>query len=671
MSNNLLWAFDFETAYCKNKDKSMVTMITFGNNYDQNVVCIDEYDGYDVVGMMFNKIVNHLKLTKRKSKNVVMYAHNASKFDNKYIREWLINNNFKQVSRPKKDENTKNQTNLFVEKMQEKTFTMLASDAVGILNIIFKYQGYVFYIKDFYRFIPTPLNKLGKLLGLEKIEGVENYYMVSVKDLAREDYLKYKEYAIRDTEILIRALNSFNTLLNLNSTNTFTIASTTFKSFLKHQEAGTRISTIESYKDKYNKAKRPLNELIDKKHYKGGFTYLNDKYRGELLDNVYYYDINSSYPAVMLDPVATIRVTKEVYDKLPEEFRAVVYKICILKADLLPNKIPFLRLFKSILRAENYENDIIYYKESFVKQIPLKGLIYYIWGEEWEYIKKSYDLEYEIVQTFYYQKEYYSKNYIEHLSKEKINSTIAMNQAKENNDLEEYYKQEAIRTTSKLKQNSKYGYLAKRDLFYNHLLLKEKYDVGEIIENDMDVFYIKSVKDMKINDHYIYVVANLNDIIKNDSNKLVSNHIFSGYITAKARIALYKQIEYVGYDNFIYCDTDSIFTKIPLNPEDIHPEEYGKWKLEGIFYFKALGPKVYLKSEDPVYPLRKGKPTIRGISRAVEGLTKMNVDIENFKWRDFKPNLLFKVTQFKDGLDGTVIVEENIKSPYRYAKIRG
>lgn len=82
---------------------------------------------------------------------------------------------------------------------------------------------------------------------------------------------------------------------------------------------------------------------------------------------------------------------------------------------------------------------------------------------------------------------------------------------------------------------------------------------------------------------------------------------WASFITAKARMVLTDAIQKVGFENIIYCDTDSIFfeRKYLDRVRDIMGKEYGKFKIEkgseheGI-PFQAIAPKAYLYVEKRV-----------------------------------------------------------------------
>ena len=83
--------------------------------------------------------------------------------------------------------------------------------------------------------------------------------------------------------------------------------------------------------------------------------------------------------------------------------------------------------------------------------------------------------------------------------------------------------------------------------------------------------------------------------------------IWAMFITAFAREKLYRCIDILG-DDFLYTDTDSIFTtateeelykKFAEIGEEIHPKNLGAWAIEGRSpLFKMIRAKCYLKTDD-------------------------------------------------------------------------
>ena len=82
----------------------------------------------------------------------------------------------------------------------------------------------------------------------------------------------------------------------------------------------------------------------------------------------------------------------------------------------------------------------------------------------------------------------------------------------------------------------------------------------------------------------------------------------SAYVTSYARIELYKGFENIYHrgGKIYYSDTDSLVCDIPLDPEMIHPTEFGKWELEGKKKGKKLikgrfyQPKSYMEEYEDI-----------------------------------------------------------------------
>lgn len=138
-----------------------------------------------------------------------------------------------------------------------------------------------------------------------------------------------------------------------------------------------------------------------------------------------------------------------------------------------------------------------------------------------------------------------------------------------------------LREKAKLNLNSAYGKLA------------EHHD-GQVYEafiND------KNMVAFKITDESL-------SLINTEKSRCV---IWAMFITAYAREKLYRCIDILG-DDFLYTDTDSIFTTLDeetlkqqfkIIGEDIDDKNLGAWAIEGHSpLFKALRAKCYLKTDE-------------------------------------------------------------------------
>lgn len=104
----------------------------------------------------------------------------------------------------------------------------------------------------------------------------------------------------------------------------------------------------------------------------------------------------------------------------------------------------------------------------------------------------------------------------------------------------------------------------------------------------------------------------------------------ASFITSYGRLMLWKAIVYcIGVENFIYCDTDSIYCFLPKNIAIkrmkkygflIHPYILGGWDVESSFdRFKAIGQKKYMYHS---IDYKKSKNTCKGNQIRCCGLPK-------------------------------------------------
>jgi hypothetical protein len=91
---------------------------------------------------------------------------------------------------------------------------------------------------------------------------------------------------------------------------------------------------------------------------------------------------------------------------------------------------------------------------------------------------------------------------------------------------------------------------------------------------------------------------------ESDNTSLINTNVaLAGFITSQARLRLYKEMEKIGKDRLIYCDTDSlVYINSPTEYNIPDGEMLGEWENETstkenpcnpITYFVALAPKSY------------------------------------------------------------------------------
>ena len=650
-------AFDFETATV-NDEFSYPIIASFSvNNHPTAIV------GGDVIKQMLDSIIKQYPLND--DCTYKMQALNLAKYDGKFIIYWLINNQFKQK--------------LMLNNLKNNEFYVQKSQMTGIMLICFKYKNRVFYMKDFCKIIPTSIEKLGKMLQFEKQSGIEECYGLTLEQIKEqfgtEMLNKYIEYAKIDALILDKGINEKFGKINKNvkAPRIVSCAGISLKEFKK---------SLNPYKQKTkdyyvaNKIMQPFfnvkkEDWIYKKHYCGGFTYLNPKYQNQVVD-VYYYDINSSYPAIMQGDIAYERVYgAKKYQNNVVQLWCIRFKKCKLKEGC----IPIIRHYIQKNIEIEFNNKIYYTKEVFAKEVNNLENNYYFWKEELDWINQFYDVEFDIVQIYYYQTKPFTKEFIDYYSTIKVEA----NKKRKDQDLSEddkiYY--DAMYGFSKIIQNSLYGKFASKTLYENVYYSPKIYQKNAVIPIDSDTFFVvKKVRSNPVLNHYEYVGWTLKDLINESNKEFENNSIVSSYITMKGRVKLYEMIEHIGIDNFVYCDTDSIVSLIEFDKQYIDANEYGKWKLE---YgckttFKALAPKLYtnavLNADKPLSKEQNLGFKTRGINKPIEGLIRKGVDPQQLSWNDINYGMEFENISVVEKKDQTPVFEKRNKFMFVNKKVK-
>lgn len=205
--------------------------------------------------------------------NHTLYFHNL-KFDGEFIINWLFRNGFLWV---------KNRRD-----MQDRTFTTLISDKGQFysMEILFWKKGKIsrrIVIYDSLKIIPFSVSMIAKSFGL-KIHKLEIDYNLE-RPIGYELTKEEVDYLHNDCAIVAHALN------------------TLFSQNLTKMTQGS--NALYDFKNMMGKKRFEYNFPIpdydaDIRHsYKGGFTYLNPKYKGKEVGKGIVLDVNSLYPAMM------------------------------------------------------------------------------------------------------------------------------------------------------------------------------------------------------------------------------------------------------------------------------------------------------------------------------------------------------------------------------------
>lgn len=267
-----------------------------------------------------NSIEDFLDFCKNPKKNYTMYFFNL-KFDGSFILSALLKAGYTRVESPKEK--------------KDKTFTTLITDT-GIfycIEIFFKVKGRnVNKVKiiDAMKIFPNfSVERLAESFGLP-ISKLELDYKEK-REVGHQLIEHEIEYIRNDVEIVAWALKA----MFEKGLTKMTIASNAMSDFKK------RCPFFKKYFPK-------LDETTDagiRASYKGGFTYLNDKYVAKEQGKGITVDVNSLYPSVM--KMMPMPVSEPVYfdgKYEPDKNFNLYVQIITCKFKLKPNKIPCIQI---------------------------------------------------------------------------------------------------------------------------------------------------------------------------------------------------------------------------------------------------------------------------------------------------------------------------------------
>lgn len=278
--------------------------------------------------------------------------------------------------------------------------------------------------------------------------------------------------------------------------------------------------------------------------YRGGRTQVNPKYANKIMQNVSRYDLNSMYPSIMAQK--PLPYGQPIPCKTPGRFKFELYRVHIM-FKLKEGHLPTLLKSSSIY---NKAGDSYYTDSEGILDIRISSI-------DLDIMKRHYDI--------------YVLKYIEIYG-----FRCALNLFR--TWVTDHYrlKSESIggmRLFYKLTLNSLYGKFGSRPTGRNktpyldeegavHLKLGEEHDMG--------VYYLPVA---------IAIVS--------WAHKMIDDAIMT-----------------TGYDNFIYCDTDSVHTLGRLPDDIVDQKELGKFKLEGTEELsKYIRQKTYIYKENGVWQI--------------------------------------------------------------------
>lgn len=518
-------------------------------------ICIDDY----------------IKWCEKHPKSRV-YFHNLD-FDGNFILNYLIKNNWKWVDD--------------IKEASFNTYTALIGDCNQIysLTIYFSPTRYVeFY--DSAKVIQLKVKNIPKAFGIEDSKGLIDYK--ADREIGHELTEEEKDYIKRDVQIVAQAMK----IMLSQKMDRMTAASNSlaaFKSMIGKQAFDMQFPKLEIDEDK---------EI--RKAYKGGFTYVNPKFQGKILNNGIVLDVNSLYPSVM--------------------------HCC--NGERMPCDYPYRFEGEPPYFGLGGDSDVLwvaevtcifYIKKDHIPCIQLKGnmrfrqteyledsrgeVSFWVTNVDWALICQQYNLEHVKWHggyKFLASKRLFNR-FIDENMELKAQATIEGNRG--------------LRSIAKLRMNSLYGKFGTRPTALRRKpVLNEKTNGIKFVDIEDDIR------------EPIYIPIAV-------------------FVTSWARYKTITSAQSV-FDRFIYADTDSLHLIGDEPPKNLEIDDVklGAWKLESKFsHAKFLRSKCYIE-EDYV-----GNNTVH-----VAGMPEQchsQVTFENFTY-----GAVYEGKLYRKNIDGGVIL---------------
>ena len=479
-----------------------------------------------------NNIEDFIKWCMNKKQNYLLYFHNL-KFDGEYIISYLLNNGYTHI-KDKKERNNKTFTTLISDTGQfysiEIYFEVKSKNHINKVTIYDSLKILNFSVDMIAKDFNLPIRKLN-------IDYKEN------REVGHELTPEEVDYIRNDVEIMARALKIM------------------FDEQLTKMTIGS--DALANYKQINKNFKMYFPVLpydIDKdirKSYKGGFTYLNDKYKEKETGAGIVLDVNSLYPSVMM------------YERLP--FGDPIYYTGKYEADSLyplyvqtiscmfdvkENKIPTLQIKNNL---SFLPNEYVKSSNGDIVTLTLTSVDLELFFEHYD----VYELTYHSGWKFKAIKGLFS-GYIDHWSNKKIEAKKSGNTA--------------LYRIAKLMLNSLYG------KFGLNPDVKSKYPYLD----DQGVV------------RYGMFPAEIRDSIYIPVASFITSYARKKTISTSQTIKEYSMKKY-GVDKYVYSDTDSIHCLFESGEElkgivDIDDYKLGAWKEESTFKRgKYIRQKCYIE----------------------------------------------------------------------------
>jgi hypothetical protein len=443
--------------------------------------------------------------------NITCYFHNL-KFDGHFIIDWLLKNGFEHTTAKSPSHNE---------------FTSLISNMGMFYSITVKWgNGHTVEFRDSYKKIHMSVKNVAKAFQLDEGKGEIDYH--AHRPIGHIPTLEEVDYLRRDIDIVSQAMRQ---VLDSGMTK-LTVAS----------------DSLAEYKrligEKYFRKIFPvLSDHIDaeiRKAYRGGFTWLNPKFKGMNLCSGHVLDVNSLYPSVMMNRELPYGVPEYFDGYVPPTLsRPLTIFSVTFTAKLKPKHIPCIQIKGSSVFAPTEYLTVI--------EEPTTMMVTNI---DWDLYQDHYDIQ---IMAFNGGWRFHSAK---GMFDTYINKWSAIKAASKGGQ----------REIAKLHLNSLYGKFATNPNVSSKI---------PILEDDGRVRYVRGADERR---PPVYTAVGV-------------------FITSFARDLTIRAAQ-ENYETFAYADTDSLHLMQDNVPEtiEVHPDKLGAWKLE--YRFDAayyIRPKAYLE----------------------------------------------------------------------------
>lgn len=450
--------------------------------------------------------------------NSTTYFHNLG-FDGSFILDYLFRQGYEFTTD---------------KGVGPKEFTSLISKMGKFYSITVRWEnGMLTEFRDSLKKLPMSVKNVAKAFQLRQVKGEIDYHASRPVGWVMTD--EEREYVKNDVQIVARALK------------------------VEIDEGMTRLTvgadSLAQYKSimgkDFDRFFPVLASSIDaeiRRAYRGGYTYADERHRGQITGSGQVFDVNSLYPSVMYSQVLPYGEPVYQPDGVPEESDEYpLFITCItFTAKLKPEHLPCIQVKNSsMFSATEYVREINEPVTMYCTNVDLK-----LWQEHYKIEILSYNgaWKFKGLRGFF-------NDYIDHWMKIKEES------------------EGGRRLIAKLHLNSLYGKFATNpDVTPKIPTFNEEKNIVRLVEGPPE------------ERNPVYTAMGV-------------------FITAYARDVTIRSAQ-DHYDRFLYADTDSLhlLTGVSGKALDVHPTRLGAWKHE--YDFTAgmfLRAKAYTELTDKGY----------------------------------------------------------------------